>query len=410
MTTSGLQDSFDSQARYQKLKSQKNKLKSHRFCIYNFYFFLTIFTPMLLVGVFNWLVDPYDVFNTPNFWGINQIKPKKDNNDRLFKATDIIRLKPKTILMGSSRTKQGLNPEHLAFKTKQPVYNLAINGPNFYEVRRYIEHAIASQPDLKEIVLGVDFFMFNDRLDNQPSFLEKRLEKKHLISSDLLNTLFSLDTVSVSQETIKANFKESELDKSYGENGFMPNRNANDGNTDWRFQQSINLYFTLHSDYQFSERYWSDFKALVELCHKNNIALKVFISPAHATNWEAIRLTGQWKNFEQWKRKLVKIMSVWDFSGYNSVTTEPIAQKMSNYVDNSHYTPTIGNLILNRIFDYQIERVPEDFGLLITTQNIEKHLAKIRSDRETWVKNNVDEVQLVKKIQQKLKQQKTLLK
>jgi hypothetical protein len=398
MTTSGLPDSFDSPTKYSRIKSAQAIKKNHKFYIYNICFFLIISIPIISVGLWNWLIDPYDLFDTPNFFGINHEKIKKDNNDRLFKAADIIRIKPKTILVGSSRTKQGLDPEHPVFNNQSSVYNLAINGPNFYEVRRYIEHAVANQPDLKEIVLGIDFFMFNDRLANRPSFSEQRLEKKQLLYSDVINALFSLDTFNISQKTIDASQQEPDLNNNYGENGFMPNRNANDGKTDWRFEQSINLYFTIHSNYQFSEKYWSDFVKLVELCQQNNIELKVFISPAHATDFESIRLTQQWTTFEQWKRKLVQLTPVWDFSGYNSITTEAIAPKMKNYVDNSHYTPQIGNLILNRIFDYQTEQVPKDFGVLITTQNIEQHLAQIRSDREIWISNHPEEVQLVQQL------------
>lgn len=406
MTTSGLSKSFSSKVNYFFKKNQKNKIKSNVFLGYNFSIFLVILTPMLTVGIFNWLVDPYDVFNTPNYLGINAVKPSKDNNDRLFKATDIIRIQPQSILIGSSRTKQGLNPEHPALKERKSVYNLAINGPNFYEVRRYIEHAVVNQPDLKEIVLGIDFFMFNNNLANQPSFSEQRLGKKHIILTDAVNSLFSLDTVSVSQKTIEASRQEPNSDSNYGENGFMPNRNANDGKTDWRFEQSINLYFTLHSNYQFSEKYWSDFAAIVELCQKNNIDLKVFISPAHATDLESIRLTQQWATFEDWKRKLVQLTPVWDFSGYNSVTTEAIAPKMTNYVDNSHYTSEIGNLMLDRMFEYSTEKVPADFGVLITPTNIEQHLAKIQSDRNNWLINHTDEIKLVQDIKAELKIQK----
>ena len=406
MATSNVSDSYNSPSQSQISKSRAWANKQKKFRSYNFLFLIMAFMPMASVALFNWAIDPYDLFNTPNWWGVNHEKIKKDNNDRLFKAVDIIRLQPKTILMGSSRTKQGLDPEHPAINNNRLAYNLAINGPNTYEVRRYIEHAIANQPDLQQIILGIDFFMFNSSLDNQPSFEEKRIEKKHIILSDAINALFSLDTLDISRKTIAASFKTEEQNNLYGENGFMPNRKADDGATKWRFEQSIQLYFNLHSDYQFSQEYWSDFVKIVELCRQNNIDLKVFISPAHATQWESIEVTGRWDTFEQWKRELVKVTPVWDFSGFNSVTTEAIKAKMNNYVDNSHYSPAIGNLILNRIFDYKPEDIPQDFGILLTTENIEQHLAKIRSDRLVWTKNHPEEVKLVRDIKKKLNRQK----
>ncbi|WP_293060386.1 hypothetical protein [Okeania sp. SIO2B3] len=79
--------------------------------------------PVVAVGRFNIVADPYDVFNTPNFLGINHSKPRKDNSDRLFKAIDIIRIKPVTVLMGSSRTKRAIDPNYPALKNHQPAYN-----------------------------------------------------------------------------------------------------------------------------------------------------------------------------------------------------------------------------------------------------------------------------------------------
>ncbi|EAM48351.1 hypothetical protein WH8501_16620 [Crocosphaera watsonii WH 8501] len=74
-------------------------------------------------------------------------------------------------------------------------------------------------------------------------------------------------------------------------------------------------------------------------------------------------------------------------------------------VDNSHYTPNIGDFVLNRILSHNVEQVPEDFGVLITSENIEQHLAKIRSDREEWAKMRPNEVELVETLKQNFKEQ-----
>ena len=398
MSISKSSEAFDSHGEYKQKSKEYLIRKNKKYYFYNLYLSIVILLPVLSVGFVNWLIDPQDVFNTPNYLGINNVKPTKDRNDRLFKAIDITRIKPKTIIVGSSRTKQGINPEHPIFDSSSGVYNLAINGPNFYEVRRYVEHAIYNQPDLKKIVLGIDFFMFNANLDNQPTFNESRLEQSHLTLDDGIKALFSLDSLSNSKDTIAASKEAESKNDLYGENGFMPNRNRAKSENIWRFNQSIKLYFQLHSDYKFSEKYWSDFAKIVTLCQQNNIELTVFISPAHATQWKSIELTNRWEIFENWKRKLVKLTPAWDFSGYNSITTESISNNMNNYVDNSHYTPEIGNLIINRIFNYQLSKVPQDFGVLLTEDNVEEHLNNIRKQEQQWKSNNSKEVELVEKI------------
>ena len=381
---------------------QKNQQKAVNFAFY-LYTLIGISTfSLLFAGFFNWFIDPQDIFKSAVIGKINHEKVNKDNNDRLFKAVDIIRLQPENIIMGSSRTKQGIDPTLLALKGETNYYNLAINGPNFYEVKRYIEHAIYNQPNLEQIILGVDFFMFNQNLDNQLTFSNDRLEKRHLIVEDVVKNIFSLDVVNNSIETVRASQNSPEtVNLDYGDDGFMPNRNFDNGKDIWRFHESIKLYFELHSDYQFSRSYFNNFKQLVELCKKNGIDLIVFISPAHATHWESIDATNKWLVFEQWKRELVKITPVWDFSGYNSITTEAISNQMSHYIDNSHYSPEVGSLILNRIFSSELKTVPIDFGIFITSENIEEHLFKIRLQRSKWRENNKQEVDLVRRIKGK---------
>ncbi|HEY9596055.1 MAG TPA: hypothetical protein V6D33_00095, partial [Cyanophyceae cyanobacterium] len=41
---------------------------------FNVRFFLAVFIPLISVGLFNIIIDPYDVFDTPNFLNINSSK------------------------------------------------------------------------------------------------------------------------------------------------------------------------------------------------------------------------------------------------------------------------------------------------------------------------------------------------
>jgi hypothetical protein len=358
--------------------------------------------PMAAIAAVNSTVDPYGFWRLIEQPGINAVRPRQDNNDRLYKAADIVRQKPDVVILGSSRTKQAIDPDHEGLQAYSPqVYNLAINGPNAYEVRRYFDHALANQAQPELVVLGIDFFMFNADLGNQPSFNERRLGISHLSLQDAATTTLSLDTLQASWETIQANRPPSEVDGAYEPNGFGPNREAEDGKRQWRFNQSAALYFELHSDYKLSEEYLAEFQRIVELCEERDIPLVIFISPAHATQWEAIRATGHWETFEAWKRRIVAIAPVWDFSGYNTVTTEPMGDEMDYYTDNSHYSVPVGNWVLDRILSPSAQGVPEDFGVWVTPDNLETHLQTIREDRQTWARQNQDEVDWVKDIQGK---------
>ncbi len=367
---------------------------------------LTIFTS---VAAFNWVIDPYGIFNGIKQQGLNHNKPKKLDNDRLFKTADIIHLKPATILLGSSRMRQGMNPEYVELQKYPPVYNLGLNGSNIYELRKYLEHSLVNNPDLKVVVLGIDFFMFNGERELQIAFDENRLNKFYIVPNDLLNTLFSLTALTDSKNTVLTSIKtrQDTTISDYGKLGFLPYRNLNPERLQGNFQLSIRQYFDFHNQYTLSPDLLDEYRKIVEICQKKGIDLKVFISPAHAVQWETIATTGEWETFEQWKREIVKIHPVWDFADYNSITTENLDKNMKNYTDSSHYTPAVGDLVINRLFKVKTETLPPDFGVFITEENIEKHLESNRQSRQKWQGNHPEEIELVKQVYQDFNQQKT---
>ena len=171
--------------------------KKSKYKNFSLIFLSTISLLMLTVGLFNYVIDPYGVFNAFYLPKFNDVKKNKPYNDHLYKPLDIIRIKPKTIIMGTSKVKQGINPDNISSEIitnsnyQNPVYNLGLNGANIYEVKRYLEHTIATTPDLSLVVLGLDFTMFNKLNQNKITFKENRIGAKSITTNDLVNSLFS---------------------------------------------------------------------------------------------------------------------------------------------------------------------------------------------------------------------------
>lgn len=364
--------------------------------IYNRFYtvlFTVIFLTLGSIALFNVIVDPYNVFNSPLISGFNQSKPWKVVQVRLFKAVDVTRIKPKTVLLGASRTYVGLNPKHLALNRYQPVYNLGLNSANMYEIKRYFEHALFNQPDIKVVVLEIDYFSFYLKGQNTPDFSEDRLEKNSIVPKDFLNSTLSMDALNNSISTVLHNYRKSQ--QFLFVNGMVDVAVPKQPISIPAFTQFISNY-----DYYISPNYLKDFEYVVKTCRDRGIKLKIFISPIHVLFSENLRATGNWQMYEKWKREIVKITPVWDFSGYNSITSEKFSDRaiMQNYTDMSHYTIPVGNLILNRLFNYQEKTVPPDFGVLITPNNIDSHLAKINAQRQEWAKQNPDLVNLIRRL------------
>jgi hypothetical protein len=390
-------------------KSNKSSLQTQKYQRFNWLFLSAALTPLLSIGLFNFAIDPYDVFNTPRVAGINQLKPKKFTHDMLFKAIEITRIRPTVIFLGSSRVQWGLDPTYFNLPEQETAYNLGLQRANMYEVKRYFDHAIANQPNLKKIVLGIDFWMFSETIKNTPAFNEDRLGQQQISFQDALNVLFSLDAFESSQATLMDNLKNSKENLTVGsgkiliqgnvfKNGILKvdNSRPNPGNTD-DFIRGLTNSIAYSSSYQLSQERLQLLKSIIDTCQQKGIALTIFISPSHATDMEGLHALGLWSDFEQWKREVSKIAPIWDFSGYNSITTEPIAKNMNYYLDSSHYRKETGDMILKRLLSPEDKTIPEDFGFLMTPENIEAHLAQIRSDREKWLKTNPD-AQLVREI------------
>jgi hypothetical protein len=368
------------------IDNYKKKLSRHR--LFNWIFLGSIFSALGLVGLLNFFVNPYGVFESPSIPGFNKNKVEKDNYDRFYKVADVIHLQPKAIILGSSRAKRGIDPDYLALKTHQLTYNLSLNNSNIHELLEYFKYSLKNQPRLHTVVIGLDIFMFNDYLKSPPTFNEARLAQNRLAWTDIINSLFSIDSLAISKNTILANRRDrAKSELLPNSKGFVPISQNTDGKMLSRINNLLDHYFNLYPRFQVSQKYLDDFRELVKIAQDNHIQLKVFLSPSHAIQLEADAKHYGWMTLENLKRELVRITPIWDFTGYNSVTGEPLAKNMKNYTDSSHYLASVGNWVVDRLFDPQAKTPPADFGVFINPENIEAHLATLRRDRETWKKN-----------------------
>jgi hypothetical protein len=91
---------------------------------------------------------------------------------------------------------------------------------------------------------------------------------------------------------------------------------------------------------------------------------------------------------------------VWDFSGYWAATTEAVpaagdtSTRMTYYFESSHYTPALGQRMLDRMFLQDTN----EFGARIWAGNVETHLQAIQQQRERYAREHPSEVQWVQKI------------
>ncbi len=368
---------------------------------------------IIAVASTNILVDPFALFGAPEVAGLNQRKTETFKHIRLMKAYEMRRVKADALMLGNSRIEMALDPTHPAFRARsQTPYNAALSGGTLYEVLRYLQHADAQQP-IKAAVLGLDKVMFE--LNAQDDFDETILAvsrdgaANHYPFAQLVRTAMSLDTFDASQRTVQRQSIPTAIE--YRADGMRRPANADnavvvEGGARAAFLNKMDKYGAKDGDRRKvgeRERAYENFRQLLKYCRTKHIDLHIFIHPLHAWAQENFAALGEGESWVQWKRKLVEIIEeeagadktsfpLWDFSGYNTVTTEAVpldrdrAARMKYYWEPLHYTKLTGDLILDRMFGTQdpSRTLPDDFGVLLNAENFDRVNVQNQKAREQF--------------------------
>ena len=400
-----------------------------------------------IVGASIYCIDPYGMNESLLIDKLNYVKPESATHARLSLAAVISRRAPSVVALGTSRALRGISMDHPGWAGElSERYNAALMGANIYEIVRYFEHAEQTQA-LRQAVLGLDFFSFNAYKQNAADFDEALLLrygdavsiKRHI---ERLKTYVSNDTLYSSYRTVQGNLVQwsppflgdgrenpAGLEASIVLGGGQHHAfilSAMVALTNLNFPPP---YRRAALEGAHGERPVRELGRMIDIARKKHVDLRLFISPAHARQWEALRVAGLWDEFERWKRELVLVLEqdaarhpsevvipLWDFSGYSSISTEPVpvagdsTSRMKWYWESSHYRKEVGDLVLDRVFGYRdLQRtVPDDFGVLLTQRNLDGHLAEIREEgigyRETHREDIVEIESLARKVAQERKE------
>ncbi len=157
---------------------------------------------------------------------------------------------------------------------------------------------------------------------------------------------------------------------------------------------------------------------MLDFARASDLDLRLFINPVHARLILAVREGGLWPQYEEWKRALVQAVAeeavasgkppfqLWDFSGFNSVTSEHIPDRgdfktiMRGYWESSHYKSETGDLLLSKMLGNSEagNSVPSDFGQLLTPENIESWIVETRNKMRAYALREPFEADLIKTI------------
>ena len=357
----------------------------------------------------SYILDPFGVFHRdyPEWLGINRKKTAETGGySRIVRPYRYRFYEPDMVLFGSSRTEIGLDPRSKYIKHMNP-YNFAQGMMEWEENLQLLKHVHKTRPNAF-LFIGLDFAMMNSEISVNAVYNPHRLLpfwQGLYKSGDILPLLFSKD---VMERNIKLMTDDTSKKCAYSRCLFARGHSMT---TAWA--KSIKkLRKELHN-YRAQIRYASElfvfdesnpkynaFMEAMELLYLWDHKVAFIISPSHAEQVEAIRASKTYEIYENWKRLVVRTVEelakkhgkppipIFDFQGYNSVTTKIPGKNRPDengyYLESSHYTPKTGDLVLRRVFGKDLDEVPDDFGVLITSKNIESHLQDQRQRQSLY--------------------------
>jgi hypothetical protein len=388
----------------------------------------------ITIVTINAAVDPYGLISAPKIEGINAAKPRMFVNARMVKAHQLRHTAPHGLVLGSSRAETGIDPDHPGWlNLARPIYNAALPSARIFEIYHYLRHAHA-QNNLVEIVLGLDFFMFDTAPIYEKGFDLNRLDISHQVFpnlgmvKDIVTALYSYDALSASLDTLTGQIK---VNFGYLDNGSQDTRRRSElvkdkGGHFAAFNTALRsslldedgitkLDYGHTSGEKAVALGW--FRQLVRFCIAENIKIYILISPVHAQWLEMMWQMKIWDDYEHWKRDITRIVEaalieseidksveLWDFSGYNSVSMEQVPaagdtiSRMHWYWEASHYTRHTGDLMLDRVLRGIKTEYMENFGVRLSTNSIERHLRVLRDERQSYAKERPEEVDYIKEL------------
>lgn len=142
------------------------------------------------------------------------------------------------------------------------------------------------------------------------------------------------------------------------------------------FDFKIRKYEPVSFDRQETDEAFKTISELIQLSRQYHFRIIFFFNPLYSEFY-----LNHAEAMFNIKERLTLLTDYYDFSGFTSVTTNAL-----NYYEESHYRYRIGDMIIKQIFGSGDVQLPDDFGLLITRENVTQHIAKQKNDLEQYLK------------------------
>ncbi len=338
------------------------------------WFIIIIFAIPFLIGV-NYFIDPLNILHT------SILKENFQINERFMKIEFLEKNNKKynSYMFGSSRI-GSTNPQDIEKHIpNSKFYNFTIGGGNFNDYLKHLDFFIINKFPIENLYLQIDIGNMGYYGNSHMGYLGKF--HPH-VSKESLNVFYLNYLTSIFPKSIFGKIKRN-LFSSNKEYEYFLNTTGmiTKSKLEKEIESNCESYAKNIPSFQkknkrvFSNTYIEetirDLKKIKDLTKNNNINLIVFTTPHNKNMMDTYKVN----DYLDFLKRISEVTTFHDFSGYNSITMDNC-----NYYEFSHYRPKVGKLIATRIFNEASNKnIPDDFGTLVTKENIDIHIEKLKS-------------------------------
>ena len=310
----------------------------------------------------NYYIDKWRVLHTDYHHAYTGISPNKT----YMKVAYLLDNKEKyeTILMGSSRSGY-MDARLITDKAYNMKFNFALIKMHLQNLKTLLNHNM----QIKNLWIGINDYDIWKSPDDHAFDFQRRLysdnifERFNTFSFYLLKAMDVRDIGILKKKYILVNTKEMTLpDESNMKTAMMRENKTYQEPFKWSKKLALSKPTLLgyRDDTYRIDEVINELIEIKKICEKHKINVNFFIYPSFYKTYLGYN---QFK-IEEFKRKLVQKTNFHDFYALNSISLNEL-----NWHDSSHFHASIGR--------YMIESIKKN-TFLITNENIESHLEKIR--------------------------------
>ena len=354
---------------------------------FNLYIVLIVIISVLLTGVINYIIDPFDIFRVFKKERINLNKTCLSKQERMTQipALKMNKDKIEIICVGSSKVDWWFNPYYVSKISGKSVKSLAMSSSSLKESIIMVENALIIHPEIKKIYFGLDFFSFSSNYYDTAVDIEK-INTVKITKQELLPVLFSFDTLKYSFTTVKDNILS---EKPYNKYDVEPLKNPKALHY---FEQTVKKYDRdYYSDYSLNTDAISALKEFQKFANERNAEVIFLFTPSHIIDLLNINEHSLTDVYGKLKILLAKNFDYYDLSSINEYNTEPISVDMKYFRDAVHATRYLGSFIEQSLFVKK-----NNSAILLTKDNVEKYVKDEEIKFNKYIEENPQTVNQIK--------------